>query len=93
MDSNLPAHYWRHMLERAQFRRQKFVKKAAWSAEDLVEVEELENIIQNYEEMLEWCDIRDNDYWSWAQWQAHLEERKKPKVNEVIGPLPDEDIF
>ena len=56
-------------------------------------MEELEDIIQNYEEMLEWCDIRDNDYWSWAQWQAHLEERKKPKVNEVIGPLPDEDIF
>lgn len=93
MDSNLPAHYWRFMLERAQWRRQKFVKKAAWSAEDLVEVEELEEIIQHNEEMLEWCDIRDNDYWSWDQWQAHLEERKRPKVNEVIGTLPIEDIF
>jgi cyclopropane fatty-acyl-phospholipid synthase-like methyltransferase len=93
MDSNLPAHYWRPMLERAQWRRQKFVKKATWSAEDLVEVEELVEIIQHYEEMLEWCDIRDNDYWSWDQWQAHLEERKKPKVNEVIGVLPIEDIF
>ena len=93
MDSNLPAHYWRYMLERAQFRRQKFVKKGAWSAEDLVEVEELLEIIQHYEEMLEWCDIRDNDYWSWNQWQAHLEKRKKPKVNEVIGVLPDEDVF
>jgi len=93
MDSNLPAHYWRQMLERAQWRRQKFVKKATWSAEDLVEVEELVEIIQHYEEMLEWCDIRDNDYWSWDQWQAHLEERKKPKVNEVIGVLPIEDIF
>ena len=81
------------MLERAECRRQKFVKKAAWSAEDLVEVEELEEIIQHYNEMLEWCDIRDNDYWSWAQWQAYLEERKKPKVNGVIGPLPIEDIF
>jgi len=93
MDSNLPAHYWRDMLERAQSRRQKFVKKGAWSAEDLVEVEELEEIIQHYNEMLEWCDIRDNDYWAWEQWVHYLEERKKPKVNEVIGVLPDEDIF
>jgi hypothetical protein len=81
------------MLERAECRRQKFVKKGAWSAEDLVEVEELEEIIQHYNEMLEWCDIRDNDYWSWEQWVHHLEERKKPKVNEIIGVLPDEDIF
>lgn len=92
MDSNLPAHYWRGKLEWAQCCRQKFVIKRAWSAADAAEVDEINEKIQHYEEMLEWCDIRDNDYWSWEQWLHHLDDRKKPKVNPIIGSLPIDEF-
>jgi len=44
--------------------------------------------------MLEWCDLRDNEYWSWEDWIAYQHEKNKPKVNEIIGELPvEENVF
>jgi len=91
MDSNLPAHYWRNMLERATLRRGFFAKKAAWTSEIEEEVDELIKKIEHYEEMLEWCDIRDNDYWSWDEWCLYLANKKAPKVNKILGTLPVEE--
>jgi len=93
MDSNLPANYWRGKLEYAQIKRQKYIKKAAWSAKDAEEVDEINEMISYYETMLEWCDIRDNDHWTWDEWLSHLANRKKQKVHQVLGSLPEDDEF
>jgi len=93
MDSNLPANYWKAKLTWAQFRRHKLVKKAAWSTDDAEEMDEINEMIEYYENMLEWCDIRDNDNWSWDRWLSHLANKKKPQVNTIIGTLPVEDEF
>jgi hypothetical protein len=41
--------------------------------------------------MLEWCDIRDNDYWSWDEWCLYLANKKAPKMNTILGILPVEE--
>jgi hypothetical protein len=92
MDSNLPANYWRGKLEWTQFQRQKLVKKAAWSAKDAEDMDEINEMIEYYENMLEWCDVRDNDHWSWDQWLSHLANKKKPQVNKIIGTLPNDEF-
>jgi len=79
------------MLERAVLRRGFFAKKAAWCTEDEEEVDELIKKIEHYEEMLEWCDIRDNDYWSWDEWCLYLANKKAPKMNTILGILPVEE--
>lgn len=94
IDNNLPAHYWREMLERRQFELHKYVRKAAWTYEDEQEVDRISTQIKNYNDMLEWCDLRDNDYWTWDDWLSYQHEKNKPKVNEILGALPeDEDLF
>ena len=94
MDSNLPAHYWREMLERRRFDLHKYVRKAAWTHEDEQEVDRLTEIIKHHNDMLEWCDLRDNDYWTWDNWLSYQQEKNKPKVNDILGTLPeDEDLF
>ena len=93
MDSNLPAHYWRGKLEYAEFQRQKYVKKAAWSAGDAAEMDEINEKILYYKDMLDWCDIRDNDNWSWSMWLNHLDDKKRPKANPTLGSLPIDDEF
>lgn len=94
IDSNLPAHYWREMLERRQFELHKYVRKAAWTYEDGEEVDRINTQIKNYNDMLEWCDLRDNNYWTWDDWLAYQHEKNSPKVNEILGALPeDEEIF
>jgi len=71
-------------------RRGLYAKKAAWSADIEEEVDDLNKKIEHYEEMLEWCDIRDNDHWSWNQWCIYL-ATKKTKVNMILGTLPVEE--
>jgi hypothetical protein len=93
MDSNLPAHYWREMLGRRQFELHKYVRKAAWTQEDEQEVNRIIEVIKHHNDMLEWCDLRDNDYWSWDEWTAYQHEKNKPKVNEILGILPVDDEF
>ena len=93
MDSNLPAHYWREMLERRQFELHKYVRKAAWTYEDEQEVDRLNEVIKHHNNMLEWCDLRDNDYWSWDDLLAFQHEKNKTKVNEILGILPVDDEF
>jgi hypothetical protein len=94
MDSNLPAHYWREMLGRRQFELHKYIRKAAWTHEDEQEVDRLTEVIKHHNDMLEWCDLRDNDYWTWDNWMAYQHEKNKPKVNDILGTLPeDEDLF
>jgi hypothetical protein len=94
IDSDLPAHYWREMLERRHFELRKYVRKAAWTNKDEEEVDRLNEVIKHHNDMLEWCDLRDNEYWSWENWMAYQHEKNKPKVNEIIGELPvEENVF
>ena len=82
------------MLERRRFDLHKYVRKAAWTHEDEQEVDRLTEIIKHHNDMLEWCDLRDNDYWTWDNWLSYQQEKNKPKVNDILGTLPeDEDLF
>jgi hypothetical protein len=78
------------MLERACIRRGYYAKKAAWTIEDEEEVDDLNKKITHFEEMLEWCDIRDNDHLSWDEWCLYI-ANKKTKVNKILGTLPVEE--
>ena len=92
MDSNLPAHYWREMLGKRQLDLHKFVRKAAWTHEDEEKVDLLSKAIKHHTNMLEWCDLRDNDYWTWDQWLTYQHDKNKHKVNAILGTLPADEF-